>query len=305
MDELVSVITPTYNAAGFLEETIESVLAQTYPSIEHVLVDDGSTDGTVTILERYARRYPRRIRVLRNEDRAGPCRRRNEAIDAAAGTLIAWLDHDDLWQPEKTARQVEALARSPRAGLAYSQYDEFEHETGRTIFRSSLDVEGAILRDLFARGCFIASSTVLWRREAMATRRLRLRDADFTFGDDYFLWLSILLDWEAVRVDEVLTRLRRHPANESARLARWNTYPASVALLEDFVRTFPDASTKLGPARRAGIARHWAAAAEYELVRERNGRAAVYALRATANDPRGALRFVLRAAQRRVERFRR
>jgi glycosyltransferase involved in cell wall biosynthesis len=303
--ELVSVITPTYNAAEFVEETLESVLAQTYPRIEHVLVDDGSTDGTAERLTAYAQRHPDRIRVLRRDDRAGPCRRRNEAIDAAAGTLLAWLDHDDLWHPEKTARQVESLARRPRAAFAFSQYEEFDHATGRTLVRSSLDAEGATLPELFARGCFVASSTVLFRRAALATRQLRLREADFSFGDDYFLWLSLLLDWESVCVDEVLARLRRRPASESARLGRRNTYPASVALLEEFVETFPDAAAKLGRFRRAGIARHWAAAAEYELARARNGRAAVYALRATAHDPRGALRFARRAARRRAGRLRR
>src|SRR5918994_1896974 len=118
---LVSVLTATYNGEAFVAETIESVLAQTYPHVEHVLVDDGSTDGTPAILEEYARRHPDRVRVLLRQANAGPTRRRNEAFEASRGELLAWIDHDDLWAPTKLERQVPALEQDPTVGLVYTQ----------------------------------------------------------------------------------------------------------------------------------------------------------------------------------------
>jgi glycosyltransferase involved in cell wall biosynthesis len=296
---LVSVITPTYNGAAFVAETIESVLAQSYEPIEHVLADDASSDGTGDIVEAYGKRHPDRIRVLRMSERAGPCRRRNDALDAARGSYIAWLDHDDVWLPTKIERQVEALEADPGAGFAHTQYERFEHGTGRTVFRSRSDAQGDVLKRLFVEGSIVAPSTVLIRRDALDRRHLRLRDSDFAFGDDFFLWLALSLDWRLVLVDEVLTRVRQHRANTSeAVAAEDNWLVASVGLLDEFVQTFPDAAEKLGPTRRIGIARHWAWAAWYELRRRRRVRAARYAARAAALDPAGAGRFALRTARR-------
>jgi len=293
----VSVITATFNGAAFVAETIESVLAQTYTPIEHVLVDDGSTDATPAILERYAREHPDRIRVLARDDRVGPTRRRNEALEATRGEFIGWLDHDDVWLPEKTAKQVASLRASPRAGLAYSQYELFEHESGEVLLRSRVRGGGHFLRRLFTEGCFLASSTALIRREAMARRGLRFRDAHFSWGDDHYLWLELALDWDAVLVDEVLARLRRHRANESVRLANENSYRWSIALLDEFLAAHPEAGARVGTARRRGIAFHRALGAIYELQRGRRARAAVLALRAGVRDPAGAARYVRRRAR--------
>src|SRR5207302_684870 len=102
MDRLVSVLTPTFNGEAFVAETIDSVLSQTYEPIEHIVVDDGSTDGTRDVVAEYAVRDPDRVRLLAFDDRIGPTRRRNDALKAASGEYLAWLDHDDLWLPEKT-----------------------------------------------------------------------------------------------------------------------------------------------------------------------------------------------------------
>jgi glycosyltransferase involved in cell wall biosynthesis len=295
---LVTVFTPTYNGAEFVAETIESVLVQTYEPIEHILIDDASTDETPEILHDYAHRFPDRIRVLAHRERLGPCRRRREAIELARGDLLAWLDHDDIWLPTKVERQVDAFLEDPRVGFSYTQFETFDSETGHTLERPQTDAQGDVLRVLFTVGVYVGSSTAMFRRAALETRRLRLRDTDFSFGDDYFLWLALSLDWRAALVDEVLARFRRHSGNESARLGRENTYPASVALLEEFVDMFPDAATKLGPARRLGIGHHWAAAAAYERQRGRTVAALGYGLRSARHDPAGAARWTAGAARR-------
>jgi glycosyltransferase involved in cell wall biosynthesis len=268
---LVSVIMPTYNAAAFVAETIESVLAQTYEPIELVVVDDASDDATPEIVERYAQRYPDRIRFRRGTERLGPCRRRNDAIDLAEGSLIAWLDHDDLWEPDKTAREVDVLEARPEVGLVYSGFEAFDSETREAVPWRDRDseAEGDVLVPLFVRGCFVGSLTALFRREVLTRREMRLRETDFSFGDDYFLWLVLSLDWQVARIDDVLAYYRRHPENESARLGETNYHLMRIALLREFLEQYPEAAPRLGKWRRRGIAMHYLSAAHFESRRSR------------------------------------
>jgi Glycosyl transferase family 2 len=291
---LVSVLMPTYNAAAFVAESIESVLAQTYEPMELLVVDDRSDDGTPEIVEEYARRFPERIRFRRAAERAGPCRRRNDALDLSQGSLIAWLDHDDLWVPGKTARQVEVLQARPDVGLVYSGYDAFDSETGEQVpwrDRES-EAEGDVLVPLFVRGCFIASPTALFRREVMTRRQLRLRETDFSFGDDYYLWLVLSLDWKVARIDDVLAYYRRHSGNESERLGETNFHLLRIALLREFLEEFPEAVPRLGKWRRRGLAGHYLRAGHYELTRipSRRVRGAVAITRAALESPSYTLR---------------
>ena len=298
---LVSVFTPTFNGERFVGETIESVLAQTHEEVEHVLVDDGSTDGTREILREYERRDPR-VRVIQFDERRGPTRRRNDALDAARGDYLAWLDHDDLFTPHKLELQVAALEADPGAGFSFGDYERFDDATGALLERSLLRNGGEVLDRLYVEGCFIASSTVTMRRAALERRGLRLRDSHFSFGDDHFLWLALSLDWRAAFVDAVLTRLRVHGLNESTRLAAENTMLWSVALLREFTATYPDAAQKLGSARRRGIARHYALAAGYERERGRNGRAAALGLRAAVRTPVAATRYTVERTRGKLRR---
>ena len=108
-NKLVSIITPCYNAASVLSETIGSVRAQTYGEWEMLVVDDCSTDGSDKIAQEYARRDPR-IRYLKTERPSGsPTVPRNLGLEAARGEYVAFLDADDLWLPEKLEEQVRFL----------------------------------------------------------------------------------------------------------------------------------------------------------------------------------------------------
>ena len=119
----VSVVTPFFNLEKFLAETIDGVLAQTYPRWELLLVDDGSTDSSRAIAQRYAERYPERIRYLAHEHRAnrGTSASRNLALRHATGEYIAFLDGDDAWLPHKLEEQVAMLDAMPEAGALYGR----------------------------------------------------------------------------------------------------------------------------------------------------------------------------------------
>lgn len=107
IDPLVTTIIPTYNRAHLVSEAVESVLNQSYKHVEIVVVDDGSTDETQTVLAKYRDR----IRIIRQEN-AGPAAARNRGIAGSQGELIAFLDSDDLWLPNKLERQVELLQKA-------------------------------------------------------------------------------------------------------------------------------------------------------------------------------------------------
>jgi len=116
---LVSVVIPVHNGARFLAEAIEAVQAQTYPSIELLVVDDGSTDETPAVIDRYAE-----VRHLRQEN-AGPSAARNLGIDHALGAYLTFCDADDRFRPTKVAAQVAYLEAHPGAGCVLVGHDTF------------------------------------------------------------------------------------------------------------------------------------------------------------------------------------
>jgi peptidoglycan/LPS O-acetylase OafA/YrhL/glycosyltransferase involved in cell wall biosynthesis len=126
---LVSIITPVYNAARWLPETLATVRAQTLTDWEHLLVDDGSTDGSAALVEAAAREDAR-FRLLRTERNGGPSAARNVALDAARGRFIAFLDADDLWLPEKLARSVEWMT-THGYGFIYHDYRQISNDGAR------------------------------------------------------------------------------------------------------------------------------------------------------------------------------
>lgn len=112
---LVSVIMPVYNTERYVAEAVESVFSQTYGNIEVICIDDGSTDGTAAILEKFGRA----VTVLRNQGNVGIARSRNEGLRAARGEFIAFIDADDIWKAEKLEKQLAQLEENPDLGVSF------------------------------------------------------------------------------------------------------------------------------------------------------------------------------------------
>jgi glycosyltransferase involved in cell wall biosynthesis len=117
---LISGIVPAFNGERYLRETLDSMLAQTHRPLEIIVVDDGSTDGTPDV----AASYGDKVRYLR-QDNAGPATARNRGLNAARGEFVAFLDADDLWHPEKSARQMAHFAARPELGLCITHVQNF------------------------------------------------------------------------------------------------------------------------------------------------------------------------------------
>ena len=132
---LVSVIVIFLNGARFIEEAVTSVLEQTYACWELFLVDDGSTDGSTEIAQRYAQQHRGRIRYLQhhNHQNRGMSASRNLGLNHARGDFIAFLDADDVWLPEKLERQVEIMQAQPKAAMVYGSSQHWYSWTGDAV----------------------------------------------------------------------------------------------------------------------------------------------------------------------------
>jgi len=126
MNDLVSILTPTYNTEKFIRSTIESAQNQTYTNWEMILVDDASTDNTITIIEEFVKKDSR-IKLFKLPQNRGNGFARNAALEKATGKYIAYLDADDLWFPEKLEKQIQFL-KANNLHFTFSFYDSINEE---------------------------------------------------------------------------------------------------------------------------------------------------------------------------------
>lgn len=180
---LVSIITPAYRCAGVVGETIQSVLAQTYPHWEMLIAEDCSSDNTWEVIERWARIDPR-IKLIKLERNGGPSRARNAALEQAQGRWIAFLDSDDLWLPEKLEQCLD-FARTHDAAFVFTGFRRIL-STGSGLGRYIGVPETLNYRQLLGNTA-IATSTVML--DTSRTGQIQMRK---TYYDDFDCWLKIL-----------------------------------------------------------------------------------------------------------------
>ena len=165
----VTIVLPTYNRASLVGRAIESVLAQTYADFELIVVDDGSTDGTI---DRVATLRDPRIRRLRIARNGGAGAARNVGIRAAAGRFLAFQDSDDEWTPTKLERHMRAFAtREPDVGVVYSDMRRIRRDGTRNYHRSPEVARGVLLDPVtrFYQVCGLGIQSCVIRRECFAT----------------------------------------------------------------------------------------------------------------------------------------
>ena len=183
-DHLVSVITPCYNAADYIADTIESVLAQTYRNWEMIIIDDCSSDKSSEIILSYAEKDGR-IHYLKTDSPSGsPSRPRNIGLEHAKGEYIAMLDSDDIWLPSKLEEQLDFISNNGY-DFVYSCYEKISHDgvrSGRTIrTKGSADYQDLLKSDE------IPCLTALLRSDVIGDARFVHEEKE-----DYIFWLGIL-----------------------------------------------------------------------------------------------------------------
>jgi glycosyltransferase involved in cell wall biosynthesis len=204
---VVSVIIPAYNSAPYIRETLESVLSQTHPPLEVIVVDDGSSDDTAAIVQS----YNGRVRLLQQEHR-GVSAARNLGIRQAQGDYVAFLDSDDLWLPEKLERQSACILEKQVAWVSCGA-DFFDTNSGKIFYEYRKKLyEGDILEKEFVY-TFIRSPTPLVKRTVFEDVGYFNEEYEARIGEDKDMWLRIAARYPLGVVDEVLALKREHPAS--------------------------------------------------------------------------------------------
>jgi glycosyltransferase involved in cell wall biosynthesis len=255
MNKLVTVIIPTYNRCRRVVEAVESVLAQTYPLIEVIVVDDGSTDGTEAALQPYAGR----IRYL-SQRNGGPAAARNLGIREASGQYIALLDSDDLWAPTKIEKQVALIEQSPKTGVVFSEATVMDLRLGTSrLLSHPEELRGDIQRKLLWKNHVLPTSSVLARRECFDT--VGLFDETLGQAEDWELWMRISRQFTFDFVPEPLVSYRFHNGSVSSNLLA--LHPYEIKVVERAFREDPVDGSNRVLRRRILAWYHWATGADY------------------------------------------
>ena len=212
---IVSVMLPVYNGAQFVSRAIESVFNQTYNELELIVVDDGSSDNSLDVVESYA---DSRLKVFTKAN-GGPASARNFGIKRCSGEFITLIDQDDLWYPKKLEEQVKLLNQDNKLGMVYCDaLSIYEDGSGPARKWSELHIPqaGKVFIELY-KGNFILSSSAIFRKFIINEIGFMDENMKFFGVDDYEYWLRIALNSEIGYVPEILVERRLHKSNLSFR----------------------------------------------------------------------------------------
>lgn len=245
----VSVIIPAYNSGAFIAAAIDSVMRQTRPVSEIIVIDDGSTDSTREIVAAYPQ-----IKMF-SQNHQGPSAARNAGIHQARGQWVAFLDSDDLWYPEKIEKQLTALAAHPSAAFSFSTLTSFCSPDDAVISRepymptelrawmsrrTSVDgsAYGNVYHLLLRTNCVHTSSVIALRG---ALLDVDLFDEKLTHGEDHDLWLRLSRRWPAVFIYDPMSQYRIHSSSVSGEAGRRQDlfYRSSIEILTKHRSAFP------------------------------------------------------------------
>ena len=198
MEHLVSIIMPSYNTGKFIGQTISSVLAQTYENWELVIVDDCSADDTDAVVAAFS---DPRIRYFKNEKNSGAAVSRNRALREAKGRWIAFLDSDDLWEPEKLEKQIAFMEKNACA-FSYTNYRHIDEQSAPL----GVTVTGPkrITKTGMYNYCWPGCLTVMYNAEKVGLVQI----ADIRKNNDYAMWLQVCEKADCCLLDEVLGSYR-------------------------------------------------------------------------------------------------
>lgn len=193
-DIKVSVVIPAFNSAKTIRDTIQSVLAQTIPVLEVIVIDDGSLDQTTSIVKRLADVEKKIPIKLFSQPNSGPSAARNNGINHAAGTHIAFLDADDMWLPNKIELQLKCLSLYPDAAIVCGELADIIYDEDLKFF--GLNLNKSLYKNPFY------TSTVLINKTLMKGLRF---DRNIRFSEDYRFFLQILSENQCYKINRQLT----------------------------------------------------------------------------------------------------
>lgn len=216
---LISVIMPIYNSAEYIEQSINSVLTQSYEKIELIIIDDSSTDNGVDIVKKIMD-FDNRIQLILMPENQGAGSARNKGIDVANGRYIAFLDADDVWLPAKLEKQI-AFMQSKNIGISFTSY-RFINSEGSDI-RGGVNAANTLDLDSYMRTTGIGLSTAIIDKEVCG----EIHFSSMRLRQDTLLWLTLLSKgYKAFGLNECLVkyRIRTGQISGNKLKAAWRTF---------------------------------------------------------------------------------
>lgn len=276
---MVSVIIPCFNGEAYIAGALQSVLAQQWPELEIIVVDDGSTDGSAA---RVAREFPGVV-VVRQQNQ-GVAAARNHGIRCARGEWLAFLDADDAWLPGKLQAQWQALVADPEARMSYTGWHVWHSDVPdasagladylRTSGRDDEESPGASgwIYTSLLEDCVVWTSTVLVHRSVLD--EVGVFDANLRIGEDYDLWLRASRVTKILRVPKAYALYRMHPSNLTRKVPAMN-YKGMVVTraIERWGYESPDGTVADRTRVSSGLARSWSDFAGAQLMGGASGTA--------------------------------
>lgn len=233
---LVSVVIATHNMACYLPLAVRSVLEQTYKTLEVLVIDDGSTDDTASVMQPFLDDHRVRYLVQENQGQAGA---KNHGVREAKGEFVAFLDADDMWDREKLELQIPLFARSESIGVVYSRYLQID-ETGKKLgLSTNKHFRGRVSGPLLIFN-FIGFGSAVVKRECFE-RLGGFREA-LRMGIDYDLWLRFSTQYEFDYVDRPLLRYRIWGGQMSKNCT--GRYLNGIGIMKTFLSDFPSVVDK-------------------------------------------------------------
>lgn len=235
---LVSIITISFNSAQHIEQTIKSVIGQDYPNIEYIIVDGGSTDGTLDIVKRYEDGIAKWV----SEPDRGPTHAINKGVRMSSGDIIALLNSDDYYADGSVVRRVvETFERSEDVGMVYGILNYVDPKTGEVILRWGRDADPSEIRTRM----YLPTPTVFSRREIWD--KVGFYSEDYNYADDYEWTIRALKNTRPHFLDYTITCMRdmgrsgqnyKEALAETARALKANGYYLDYAktLVRNFIK---------------------------------------------------------------------
>ena len=198
MDDLISIIMPSYNTGKYIEETINSVINQSYKNWELIIVDDCSTDDTNDIIKKF---NDNRIRHFKNKKNSGAALSRNKALREARGKWIAFLDSDDLWLPEKLERQIKFM-KDNNYYFSYTNYEEIDEKSNP--LNKLVTGPKKISKTGMYNYCWPGCLTVMYNAGKIGLIQIE----DLKKNNDYAIWLKAIKKANCYLLNENLAKYR-------------------------------------------------------------------------------------------------
>lgn len=207
----ISIITPNYNYSNYIGKTIQSVIDQNYHNFEHIIVDDGSSDNSAEVIEKFVKKYPDKIKLIRQENQ-GQTKAANNALKSVTGDIIGWINSDDMFCDNAFHDIVKAFYKYPEADaifgniyltddmdkiLSYRKYLNFDYASG--VFNGF--------------GKIVSSNAIFWKTKL--TKEVGLLDTDYDMSMDSEYWSRLLFKRNVKHIDIPVAMWRQHPEAKS------------------------------------------------------------------------------------------